>query len=234
MNGADPIDAPTAETLEPPVAASSPPAPPAAGSRAEAYRARRARKTAPLTATVAGVLLVLVAVVILYLATSGVLTPSPGGTGGGPGIYVAFANPILGTTTCGGTATFPTEQLRIGSLTRTFTTAQASVEVVELGDGDILPTVTARPETTLSALCTGAPPMGITWYAVLVSPAGLNLATYTYSQSWAPVPGASFPATLANDSSLTFVFSENIANQGYGTLMTGSTAATPIDGEGVL
>jgi hypothetical protein len=237
MSGPGPSDDP----LEPPAPTDDArsPAPSAAprnsASPSAAYRARRARQKAPWTATVAGVLTLLVAVLVLYIATSGILTPAASSGGPGPGIGVVFANPVLGNTSCGGSATFPTEQLRIAGLSRPFTTAQASVEVIELGDGDILPTVTARPETSMTALCTGAPPPpGISWYAVLVSPYGQNLATYTYSQSWSPVEGASFPASFVNDSSLTFVMSENLANQGYGAVLSGSTAATPITGEAFL
>jgi hypothetical protein len=225
-----------AETnLEPPPGSPPPPGPPARPSPSAAYRARRARRRAPWTATLAGILAVIVVALVVYLATSGILSPATPAPPA-PGIFVAFGNPTLGSATCGGTTTYPTETLRIASLTRPFTTAQASVEVIELGDGDILPTVTARPETTLSTLCVGAPPPvnSISWYAVLVSPAGQNLATYTYTQSWAPVPGASFPAPLSNNTALTFVASENISGRGYGAVIGGTTQATPISGEGVL
>jgi hypothetical protein len=220
-----------------PPGAGGPAAPNAPTSRAAAYRARQARQKAPWTATVAGVLAVVVVLLIVYLATSGALTPAPAGASGTTaGISVLFGSPTIGSTSCGGATTYPTEQLPIQALTRPFTTAQASIEIVELGDGDIISTVSARPETTLSALCTGAPPPAgtISWYGVLASAHGQNLATYTYSQSWAPVPGASFPATLTNDSSLIFVMSENIANEGYGTVINGVTAAVPINGEGTL
>lgn len=225
---------------ETPPSGAAPEGPPDAApprpSRAAAYRARQARNRAPWTATIAGVMLVLVVVVVIYIATSGILSPSGPGGPGAAGISVSLGAPSIGSTTCGGTTSYPTEQFRLSNLTRTFTTSEVGLELIELGDGDIIPSDAARPQATLSSLCTGSPPptTGIYWYGVLVGANGQNLATYTYSQTWAPVPGASFPATVTNDSSLAIVLSEYLADRGYGTILGGTTAGTPINGEGIL
>ncbi len=180
-----------------------------------------------------------VAIVVLglYVATSGILTPArPTGAPATSGVSVSFAPAILGTTTCGGSTSYPTEQLRIQSLSRPFTTAQVVVEVLELGDGDPLPSVPQRPQATLASLCGGsaAPTSGPDWYAVLVGAGGQNLATYTYSQSWAPVPGASFPSMITNQSSFAFVLGQNLSGQGYGAIVNGLSPGVPIYGEGTF
>jgi|GEM_PF-4114114 len=236
MNGADrEIPGSDGPGAGDPTGGAAPEEPP--GSRAARYRARRARRRAPWTATVAGALGVLIVVVVLYLVTSGLLAPaSPGGNGSPAGITLTFGPPGLGAISCGSGAQYPTERLPVEALTRPFTTAQFVLEVIELGDGDILPTVTDRPQATLSAACAGAPPSpgGLSWYAVLVGGNGQNLATYTYDQSWAPVPGASFPSTVTNQSSFEFVLGQNLSGRGYGAVLGSVTSALPISGEGTL
>jgi len=178
-------------------------------------------------------------VVVIYLATApkpATQTPTTPGGGLLPSqVQVVLSQPILGHVGCGTPRNFSTEALRINSTTAPLTTKLITLTVVELGDGDFINSVSTAPEVNSSSVCLSTPPVGgISWYVVLVAPSGANIASFTYSQGWAPVSGATVPAPFTNGSALCFVFAQSVAGLGYGVYVQGVEGGPLVTGLGVF
>lgn len=215
---------------------------PAAGtpsSRAGAYRQRRAKKRTPLRLLAAEAVVFLAVVGVIYLVTAPKPAPPPSiapGGGNYPGqIRIALAPPVVASTACGTSKNYSTEQLRVNSTSIPLTTKELTLVVVELGDGDFIDSASTTPMVTAGAVCVSTPPLGgLSWYAVLVAPSGANLASFTYSQGWAPVAGAPFPGPVDNGSALCFVFAQSVAGFGYGVYLQGVIGGPIVSGLGLF
>jgi hypothetical protein len=208
-------------------------------SRAGAYRQRRVRKRTPFRLLAAEIVVFLAVVGVIYLATAPKpATPPSIAPGGGnyPGqVRIALAPPAVANSSCGTAKSYTTEALRVNSTTIPLTTKEITLVVVELGDGDFINSASTPPVVTATDVCVNTPPSGgLSWYAVLIAPSGANLASFTYSQGWAPVPGAPFPGPVDNGSALCFVFAQSIAGLGYGVYVQGVENGPLVSGLGLF
>jgi hypothetical protein len=191
---------------------------------------RRARRKKYVNAVVVAVI-VLVAATALYELVVRPLTaskpvPAP--------VSIVLGAPSLGTLRCGTNTTLSTERIPWSSTNRPVTTANLAVEITELDDGSVIGGTNPAAFATASNECTGDPPTGAhEWYAVLQSPDGTNVASFSYSASWVAVGGSPLPLTVQNDSALVLLSTSTFAASGYvlelydpvsGPTVTGSSA----------
>jgi hypothetical protein len=208
-------------------------------SRAGDYRNRRARRRTPYRVLAVEVVVFLAIVAVIYVATAPKPSiPTVGSQGGHaypPQVRVQLAPVVVGSTACGAAHNYTTEKLRINSTTTPLTTQTITLTVVELADGDFIDSASTAPVVSATSVCVNTPPAGgISWYAVLVAPSGANIASFTYSQGWAPVGSAPFPGPVTNGSALSFVFAQSIAGLGYGVYIQGVEGGPLVAGLGVF
>lgn len=205
------------------------------------YRRRRANRRAPWIWTALEVAAFAIVVGIVYLAT----TPAPIATATPPAINegtapsdevdLDLAGPAIGNVSCGTAQLYSTERLTVENLTATLYTNEVDLFLVELGDNDVISSVSTTPGIASNSACTGPAPGGtLGWYAVLISGAGLVLGSYTYSEGWLPVAGAQYPAPIYNGSSLEVVLAQPIAGYGYGLEIGGVEGGPSIQGGAIL
>jgi len=205
------------------------------GGSARAYRmtqGRRRRRARLAVAAVVVVVFVVVAVFVLVhtapppsSAPSG--TPGAGNGGGSSGgsssrVSISLGAPVVGTAQCGSGGSVPSERVLWNASSRTISTTDVNVLVVELADGDLLPGVTFTPGVTPTDPCAGsAPSPDSHWYVVLSDPNGTNVAFYTLPMGWVGVGGGPSALTIANDSALTLLITPSVSGIGYGLAVQG-------------
>ena len=178
-------------------------------------------------------------VVVIYLATApkppAPASVAPGGHTYPSQVRMVLSPPIVGHTNCGTSTNYTTEELRVNSTSVPLTTREITLVVVELGDGDFIDSVSTVPVVNATSVCEATPPVGgISWYAVLVSPSGTNIGSFTYSQGWAPVAGAPFPGPVTNGTSFNFVFAQSLVGLGYGVYVEGVVGGPLVSGLGIF
>lgn len=179
----------------------------------------------------AGVAVAAVVALVGYLAYQDVLAPAlaPPPPSSGP-ITVLFGTPSTGSVSCAGTAV-PTERLPWDSASRPVTTAQVAFTISEIGDGDSLGGPNTAGVATNQSLCAGNPPRApYEWYAVLVSPSGQDLATFTLQQGWLGIGGASLPLPISNGSAVEVLSTSSYAAHGDAFVVTDPNPSPTVNG----
>lgn len=205
------------------------------------YRQERSRSQAAMryTALLVVALALIVGAALLWTP----LHPAPpqptkskgGGSGPSGTVTITLGKPTLANVTCGNGASVELETVPWVRATSTLTTGDLVMEIRELADGDVVGGPTTPPDVTGTNDCAGSPPSGgLAWYAVLANPAGTNIATFSYSQSWSPVGGAPPSPTVAAGSSITLLVVPSVANHGYGLFVYGSINGPNVAGSVTL
>lgn len=207
-------------------------------SAAREYRRARARRRGPYEFAVGFLVLVGVIVSVVYYATNlpstspalSASTSSRGGAGGIPQ-YILFGPPSLRNVTCGDGRNFEAEVVPWVAARISIQTDDIFLELTELIDGDIDGGPTPTPAVTASSVCAGAPPhVSPSWYIVLQSPAGVNLAWYSYSQGWVVLGSSTVTSIpIANDSSLVLLSVPSVWGLSFGMCALGDVGSADID-----
>jgi len=221
-------NAPTLKTsppVEPPTegeesATASPHRPGSYDGRARSFREAQVRRRITRRERVG----VGIVVVIIALAAYTIVTARPftGSTGGllpvpGPEIVVQFGSPTVSTLNCSAGGTAYVERIPWVNSTQPVATGEIFVRVFEIFDGDYVGDPGAVANVTSSNLCHGTPPDSSSrWYAVLASPNGTNLLTYTTGDSWASVGGAALNFQIQGGSSMVVVSFASFSGTGHG------------------
>jgi hypothetical protein len=172
------------------------------------------------------VLSVAVAVAVLWPAFHPAPGPASGTTGAsnGPGastIYVTLGHPSVSTYSCGDGKGVSLESIPWLRSTARVETGEFVIEVRELADGDVVGGPTAKLNVTSSNLCAGAPPSTYTWYSVIQTPTGTNVASFDYVQGWATVGGAPSSDPVVGNSTINLLIAPGVAGLGYGLFLYG-------------
>lgn len=188
---------------------------------------RRSHHRRVLTGVVAAAVVALLG----YLAYVQFVVPAlaPAAAPSGP-ITILLGTPSTGTVSCGG-ATVPTERLPWDSASRPVTTAQVTFAITEVGDGDLLGGPNDAGIATSQSACVGNPPQGpYEWYAVLSSPTGQNLATFSLAQGWLGVGGASLPVPITNGSAVEILSASPYAAHGDAFVVSDPNPSPTVNG----
>lgn len=187
--------------------------------------------------TVLGVLFVAGLLALGFFFVPGAsLNGSQGRSGGGSSssapsgsVSVVLGPAVVATTTCSDGKSATVEGVPWVSASAPVSTNQITLEIQELIDGDIDGGPTAYPSVSASYVC-GAPLVSAwtSWYAVLQNPGGVNIAFFSYSQSWVNLnqPGAGI--TIANGSTLFVVSDPSYAGVSFALCALGDAGAPTI------
>lgn len=182
--------------------------------------------------------MVLGTLIVLALVTFYVAFGPAGRVGAGTGasstststgsVVVDFGAPIVATATClNGQSTSVEAVPWLGS-SAPLSTANISVELVELIDGDVDGGPIAPPSVTPNYVCGQAfESAWAAWYVVLANPSGENLAYYSYSTGWVNLAGVTVP--IENGSSLTLVSDPSFAGLSFALCVIGHVGGPTID-----
>jgi hypothetical protein len=214
-----------------PPAADLPPDPSTAvPSLAGEYRRRRDRRERPRRRALFAAVVVGPVILAVYY---GVHAPGPGALAAEnpslplPHVYldsVTLGTPAVQNVTCGDGATVKTELVPWVNASVEPTTHQVFLEITELLDGDVDGGSAPNPTVTSSSVCAGAAPtVTPSWYVVLRSPNGTNVAVFSYSSNWVILNQASSELGIANGSSLILVANPSLAGLTFGLCALGVT-----------
>ncbi|MGA7476802.1 MAG: hypothetical protein WBW47_06240 [Thermoplasmata archaeon] len=216
------------------------PAPPGSfDGRARSFRQEQAMRRSVRRERI-GTFLV---VVILALGVYTILTARPYSPSSrdnfptpGPPIIVTMGTPTGATPlNCSAGGTAYVERIPWTSATQPVATGDINLRVYEIWDGDYILDPNAVANVTPLNVCAGSPPsLSALWYAVLASPNGTNLLTYTVNHPWTAVTPGPGNVVIENGSVLTLVTSVSIADTGRGLLVVGYAGGSPIKGTVVL
>lgn len=184
----------------------------------------------------------LVVVVVIVLGVFAILTARPGGAPNdylppspGPTITVNLGSPSETSVTCGDGGSAYAERIPWTSSTQPVTTGDVNLRVYEIWDGDYYGDPGAVANVTSSNVCAGATPSETArWYAVLASPNGTNLLTYTQAHPWVPVTPGPWDFEVENGSAIVLVSSVLLVGSGRGLAVFGFDDGAPVLGAVVL
>lgn len=167
---------------------------------------------------------IVIVVVIIALGAYTIVTARPftGSTGSllpvpGPEIVVQFGTPSVSQVNCTAGGTAYVERIPWVNSTQPVLTGEIFVRVFEIFDGDYVGDPGAVANVTASNVCQGTPPDSSSrWYAVLASPNGTNLLTYTTGGSWNAVDGQALNFEIQAASSMVLVSFTSFSGTGHG------------------
>jgi hypothetical protein len=219
----------TGATGPPPVHTSS--GPPRGPSAEEYHRVRDHRRRT--RGRISGSLLLVTIVVLGLYYGPGALT-HPGGSSNASTQAIlpvaTLGNTTTFNTTCGNGALYPVDSVPWVSSNVPMSTATFHLEEVELIDGDVDGGPEPTPVINATAVCAGAPPsVSPTWYTVLQSPSGSNLAYYTYTAGWVFLSPSVTQMVVANGSTLVLVADPFVGGLSFGLCVIGEVPGATYD-----
>jgi len=219
---------------EPPTRAGVPAPPGAFDGRAHAFRESQTRKRAAQRERIGVIVVVALIVLGFYtLATARPYTTSPGSNfpTPGPQINVYFGTPSTTTLTCAGGGTAYAERVPWANTSEPVTTGDINLRLYEIWDRDFISDPNVVANATPTNLCAGATPSPIAlWYAVLASPNGTNLLTFTVANDWTALGHGAWNFVIENGSALFVIASSPLAGTGRGFAVYGYSGGSPIFG----
>jgi hypothetical protein len=195
---------------------------------ATAFR-RALRRTARRRAAAIGIAVVVAAAALAVLTGPGGHFGA-GGAAAPPSGALVLGTPIPATTTCTNGESAPMEAVPWVGADPPLTTANITLELVELIDGDVDGGPTPAPSVTVASVC-GAPWVTgwASWYAVLQNPAGANVAYFSYSQGWVDLAAPGQPLPIGNGSTLVLISDPSFANLSFGLCVLGIVGGPSLD-----
>jgi hypothetical protein len=200
-------------------------------SVAREYRRRRDHREAPYKGMVIG-LVVLAA--INFSAYYGLNLPSSGAVGGpsppsGVPDNVTLGAASLQNTTCGDGKSMVTESVPWVNASIPPTTDQVFLEIIESLDGDVDGGPAPAPTVTATSVCAAAPlTIAPSWYVVLRSPMGPNVAVFSYSTNWVVLSGGAY-APIQDGSVLVLVADPGLSGRSFTLCALGGPSAPDIN-----
>ncbi|MGI0053100.1 MAG: hypothetical protein ACREC5_00290 [Thermoplasmata archaeon] len=153
-------------------------------------------------------------------STGGLSVPGP--TGVVPLDPVTFGAPSVHSAICGDGSPEITEWVPWLSAQVPPRTNQVFLEIVELLDGDVDGGPGAGPAVNATSVCTGAPlDHAPSWYVVLRTPGGTNVAVFSYPAGWDDLGAGAGGVPLENGSTLVLVADPGLSRLSFGLCVFG-------------
>lgn len=134
-----------------------------------------------------------------------------------------LGNVTVGVVGCGGGGSVIVERIPWVASSAALSWGDVVLLIQDVS-GDLLSSTGATPSVNASSVCVGTPPVptpvaglgnDFSWYVVLSSPSGANVATYSVTQGWTGVgPATPTAPTIANGSALTLVCNPSVSALG--------------------